>query len=175
MTTSTRTAVWVPEEVPAAFAGEGIAAAAAQFRSSAHVIRDRRTGAIGVGLRGQVVPDDGVGAGYPALGSLPPLYPEWLGDRGFSQIHGVRFPYVAGEMANGIASARLVISMASHGRSPFWRRACLAVDRVAEALDEIERALDRATRAGGRQPDHSPAEPAVEDAIADRAIRRRCG
>src|SRR5262249_8307914 len=39
---------------------------------------------------------------------LPPLYPEWLGDRTFNEIHKVRFSYVGGEMARGIASVELV-------------------------------------------------------------------
>jgi trans-AT polyketide synthase, acyltransferase and oxidoreductase domains len=37
----------------------------------------------------------------PVVGVLPPLYPEWLGDRSFPEAHGLRFPYASGEMANG--------------------------------------------------------------------------
>lgn len=48
----------------------------------------------------------------PVLGTLPPLYPEWLGGRTFCEAHGVRFPYVAGEMANGIATTGMVAAMA---------------------------------------------------------------
>ena len=40
----------------------------------------------------------------PADCLLPPLYPEWLGGRSFTEAHGLRFPYVAGAMANGIAT-----------------------------------------------------------------------
>src|SRR5262249_28238828 len=46
------------------------------------------------------------------MATLPPVYPEWLGDRSFTTAHGVRFPYVAGEMANGIATTRMVVAMA---------------------------------------------------------------
>ena len=59
------------------------------------------------------------------VGWLPALYPEWLGDRGFLHAHGVRFPYVAGGMANGIATPRLVVAMARAGMLGFFgRQAC---------------------------------------------------
>jgi trans-AT polyketide synthase/acyltransferase/oxidoreductase domain-containing protein len=45
-------------------------------------------------------------------GTLPPLYPEWLGDRAFGEAHGVRFPYVAREMARGIVTTKMVVTMA---------------------------------------------------------------
>ncbi len=41
---------------------------------------------------------------HDVLAVLPPIYPEWLGDRSFTATHGVRFPYVVGEMARGIAT-----------------------------------------------------------------------
>jgi len=44
-------------------------------------------------------------AGVDRLWRLPALKPEHLGDPGFRRAHGVRFPYIAGEMANGIATA----------------------------------------------------------------------
>ena len=45
------------------------------------------------------------------IGVLPPIYPEWLGNRSFNSAHGCRFPYVVGEMARGIASADMVIAL----------------------------------------------------------------
>lgn len=44
---------------------------------------------------------------YSPVATLPPLYPEWLGDRGFCAVHGVRFAYIAGAMARGIASIEI--------------------------------------------------------------------
>ena len=46
---------------------------------------------------------------------LPPVYPEWLGDRTFQESHGVRFPYVMGSMANGIAAKMAFRREKSHG------------------------------------------------------------
>jgi hypothetical protein len=44
--------------------------------------------------------------------TLPELRPENLGDPGFLRAHGVRYPYIAGEMATGIATSDMVIAMA---------------------------------------------------------------
>ena len=69
----------------------------------------------------------------------PPIYPEWLGDRSFCEIHGVRFPYCTGAMANGIASTRLVIAMARAGFLGFFGAAGLGPATVEQALFELER------------------------------------
>jgi 3-hydroxymyristoyl/3-hydroxydecanoyl-(acyl carrier protein) dehydratase len=67
------------------------------------------------------LPDGGISAmvgdpySLPVIGVLPPLYPEWLGDRSFTEAHGLRFPYVAGEMANGIATTEMVIALGRAG------------------------------------------------------------
>src|SRR5947208_1792291 len=59
-------------------------------------------------------------AGRQLVGTLPPLFPEWLGERSFAAAHGVRFPYVAGEMANGIATTGMVTAMAGAGMLGFF-------------------------------------------------------
>ena len=51
---------------------------------------------------------------------LPGVHPEWLGSRSFIQQHHVRFPYVAGAMANGIASAEMVIVMTNQNMLSFF-------------------------------------------------------
>ena len=51
------------------------------------------------------------------------LYPEWLGDRSFCEVHGVRFPYVVGEMANGLTTIRMVVEAARDCLSGFERGA----------------------------------------------------
>ena len=105
------------------------------------------------------------------VGWLPALYPEWLGDRGFLHAHGVRFPYVAGGMANGIATPRLVVAMARAGMLGFFGAAGLSFDAVEAGLDEIIRTI------GGELPwgaslIHSPHEPMLEERVADLFIRR---
>jgi trans-AT polyketide synthase, acyltransferase and oxidoreductase domains len=118
------------------------------------------------------VPPQAARAGdHPLLATLPALYPEWLGDRSFAEVHGVRFPYVVGEMANGIATARMVIATAQAELLGFFGAAGLAFERVERAIDEIERALgDRG--AWGVNLIHSPNEAALEERVADLLVRR---
>ncbi|MEM9695829.1 MAG: nitronate monooxygenase, partial [Myxococcota bacterium] len=109
--------------------------------------------------------------GAQAVAQLGGLYPEWLGDRSFNEVHGVRAPYVAGAMANGIASPRLVVAMARAGLMGVFGAGGLSFDRVKDGLDAIERALPP----GGAWASnliHSPHEPALEEAVADLYLQR---
>jgi NAD(P)H-dependent flavin oxidoreductase YrpB (nitropropane dioxygenase family) len=69
------------------------------------------------------------------MATLPALYPEWLGDRSFLEVHNLRFPYIAGAMANGIATTDIVIAMAKAGMLGFFGSAGLTLDKVIAALD----------------------------------------
>src|SRR5690606_25438285 len=71
-------------------------------REPVHVVREAPEGRVGVARGGSVLREDRVNGvpTFPLLGTLPALYPEWLGDRSFTEAHGLRFPYVAGAMAN---------------------------------------------------------------------------
>lgn len=157
-----------------AFAAAAIEASAQALRSTAYVIRDAN-GSIGVGLEGALSSSPGPER-RPLLGMLPPIYPEWLGDRSFAETHGTRFPYVAGAMANGIASTRLVVAMANTGCLGFFGAAGLSLPRVEAAIDELQHALDPTQLPWGANLIHSPADPALEDAVADLYLRRglRC-
>ncbi|MCP4867652.1 MAG: PfaD family polyunsaturated fatty acid/polyketide biosynthesis protein [Proteobacteria bacterium] len=159
---------WTGDGTSPVFDPAGLQAAAHRVREPAHLIQDPRSGAVGVGLGGRV---GAPGAeAWPLLASLPPLFPEWLGDRSFSEVHDVRFPYVAGAMANGIATTRLVIEMARAGFLGFFGAAGLSLPRVETAVDELVRELgDRSP--WGANLIHSPAEPALEEAVADLYLR----
>jgi len=104
------------------------------------------------------------------VASLPPLYPEWLGDRSFGQVHGVRFPYVSGAMANGIATVRMVVAMANAGFLGFFGAAGLSLPRITEAVNELRSTLGDSP-GWGCNLIHNPHEPDVEEATADLYIR----
>ncbi len=106
------------------------------------------------------------------VGLLPPLFPEWLGDRSFLEAHGVRFPYATGSMANGIATPRLVAAMGHAGMLGFFGAAGLSADRVEAGLDETLRLLDGRAAAWGANLIHSPHEPALEEKVVDLYLRR---
>lgn len=110
------------------------------------------------------------------VGQLPPLYPEWLGDRGFAERHGTRFTYVGGAMANGIASVEMVSALARSGSLAFFGAAGLSLGRVEAAIDSLQRERDVQALPWGVNLIHSPAEPAHEEAVAALLIERgvRC-
>jgi PfaD family protein len=113
------------------------------------------------------------GRGYEVVGLLPAIYPEWLGDRSFTEEHGCRFAYVVGEMARGIATTDMVIAAAQAGFMGFFGSAGLPVPEVAAALDRIQGALGTEALNWGANLIHSPQETEVERAIVDLFLDRR--
>lgn len=112
------------------------------------------------------------------LGTLPATYPEWLGDRSFCQVHGTRFPYVAGAMANGIATVDLVVAMAEAGMLGFFGSAGLPRERVLAAFEELHSRLgsgdvDKGEKPWGMNLIHSPHEPDLEQAIVDLYLQKQ--
>lgn len=166
---------WQPDAQIPAFSGTALAAAIADVRSTHHVLHDERSQRFGLGSGGAVAEQQRENA-WPVLASLPPLYPEWLGDRSFCETHGLRFPYVGGAMANGIATTTMVAALAKAGCLGFFGAAGLSPGRVEAAIDQLQRELDPVSLPWGVNLIHSPAEPALEEAVADLLIRRgvRC-
>jgi trans-AT polyketide synthase, acyltransferase and oxidoreductase domains len=171
---------WRTSAAPPAFSAKGLTRSVERVREPVHVVRDGREGRLGAAFGGQVVPaPQGNGAAeYPLLATLPPLYPEWLGDRSFLETHHVRFPYATGAMANGIASAALVVEVARAGMLAFFGAAGLSLERVEKGLADIESALAGGDVSWGSNLIHSPNEPDLEQAVVDlylrRGVRRLC-
>jgi PfaD family protein len=171
--------VWTGDGATPAFKQAELFAAVAEIRGTAYVVQDPTSGTLGVARGGRLLIDGAAApvgtACWPVLGILPSIFPEWLGDRSFCEIHGVRFPYVSGAMANGIASTRLVTAMARAGFLSFFGAAGLGPATVEQALDELEAALGTSDNGGltwGANLIHSPNEPAIEERVADLYIRR---
>ena len=167
---------WVGPAEAAHVTPESIPAAIAVFRSPAYIVRNGAAGSVGVGIGGEFRPVSATNsavshnAPYPCLGILPALYPEWLGDRAFLEVHGLRFPYLAGAMARGIASETLVIEMARGGMLGFFGAGGLSPARVEQGLVTLTEAL------GDRLPwgcnlIHSPQEPELENIIVGLLLR----
>ena len=154
-----------------AFTPAGIVEMAHRIRETAYVVVDPATGRYGV-VAEDAIGDPAVPGALDVAAVLSPLYPEWLGDRSFAEAHGVRFPYVAGEMANGIATTRLVIEMAKHGYLAFFGAAGLGRARVDSALDDLIGALGHDGPAWGSNLIHSPNEPALEEAVSELYVAR---
>ncbi len=159
-----------PGHSPAVFEPAALGPLLARVREPVHVVRDAARARLGLAAGGQVVASPAAGD-LPLLATLPALYPEWLGDRSFCEVHGVRFPYVAGEMANGIATVRLCIAMAEAGMVGFFGAGGLSFPRVEQAVDAL------LARLGDRLPwgvnlIHSPNEPALENRVADLLLKK---
>lgn len=101
----------------------------------------------------------------PVLGTIAAVNPATLGDPSFCQDHGLRFAYVAGAMANGIASVEVVEAMSRGGMLGFFGAAGLAVPQVEESVDRLKASLG--DEPFGVNLIHSPNESAVEMAIAN--------
>ncbi|WP_233355872.1 PfaD family polyunsaturated fatty acid/polyketide biosynthesis protein [Henriciella litoralis] len=100
------------------------------------------------------------------------MFPEFLGDHGFTQTHGCRFAYIVGEMARGIATPRMVVEAVRAGLVGFYGSAGLKPETIAAGLDEIEAGLGKGAPAWGANLIHSPQQPGYERAIVDLFLAR---
>lgn len=135
--------------------------AVSRFREPCYVIRDPRTGHLGVSFA--------VDRRLECVASLPPLFPEWLGSRAFSEAHRTRFSYVAGDMAQGISTAPMVVALSHAGLLGFFGAAGLPLPAIERGIDELEAS---ARGAWGVNLIHNPDDPAMEDATARLLIGR---
>lgn len=96
------------------------------------------------------------------------IRPELLGDTGFCQDLGIRYPYMGGSMAKGISSVNLSIALGKAGMLGFYGAAGLP-------LETVERSINLLTASGvpfGCNLIHSPQEPDLEAALAELYIRK---
>ena len=131
-------------------------------------------GSFGVSHSGRIAVGDDVSVngsgGYPLVGYSPVVRASQLGDPSFCADHRIKFPYMTGAMANGIASTDVVEAGAKAGILGSFGAAGLPTPH-------IEQAIDRITGAVGDLPFafnliHSPSEPAQEAATAELFNRR---
>jgi PfaD family protein len=95
---------------------------------------------------------------------------EDLGDPTFCTDHRIRYPYLAGAMANGIGSADIVEAMGRAGLLAFFGAAGLPVPTIEAAIDRIQKNL--ADVPYGFNLIHSPTEPSLERAVVELYLRR---
>lgn len=133
-------------------------------------VRFREPAYIAVDQAGRAVASCDPSWASVARAVLPPIHPEWLGGPSFPSAHGTRFSYVVGEMANGIATARMVVEAGRAGCLGVFGAAGLTPAAVEPSLHEIAGALGPGAPWGANLI-HSPAEPALEDAVVDLYLR----
>ena len=124
-----------------------------------------------IGLGGSIkLSDDDVGENsYRLLGFAAAQTINALGNQHFCQDYQINYPYMAGSMANGIASVELVEALANAGMLASFGAAGLS-------LVEVETAIKRLQDSLGDKPYcfnliYSPNEKGHEDAVVDLYIK----
>ena len=122
------------------------------------------------GAPSHLSPESSGANAYRFAGYLPPLPLKNLGDVSFCEDHRIQYAYVAGAMANGIASVELVEAMSRAGMLGIFGAAGLGPVT-------IEAAIERLTQSLGKQPFgfnliHSPNESDLEAATVGLYLRR---
>lgn len=159
-----------PDRDQVAFAPEDMLRVLAYVRRPLQVLRDDASARLGLAVGGTLTR---LPSGCSQLGTLPPVYPEWLGDRDFCETHALRFPYVTGSMANGIATPDLVAAVAKAGMLAFLGTGGLSYTEVDRSLSTLAQKLaGRGGNGWGANLIHSPQEPALENRVAELCIRR---
>ncbi len=105
----------------------------------------------------------------PILAFTPPASAENLGSATFRHVYGVKYAYMAGAMANGIASADLVIALGRVGMLASFGAAGLVPQRIEEAIAKIQDALPNQPYAFNLI--HSPSEMAIEQRAVELFLR----
>jgi PfaD family protein len=136
-----------------------------RFREPAHVVRDT------AGRTGVAWPDAELPPGCAVHGVIPSTFPEWLGDRGFCETHGTRFPYAVGAMANLLTGEEMVVAAGRAGLLGFLGAAGAPVRRVDEGLRTLGRELG-ADVPWGCNLIHTPTEPGREMELVELLLRR---
>ncbi len=129
-------------------------------------------GCLGVGPDGRAIlggiqSDQPIG--YPLVAYAPAMHPKDLGDPGFKAAHGLRYAYIAGAMANGITSVRMVEEAGRAGMIGFFGAAGLLPIETEKAVHYLQSRSHEFPF--GFNLIHSPNDTAYEKAIVDLYIK----
>ena len=100
---------------------------------------------------------------HPLCGFAPPFHPENLGDPYFKKRHNLRYAYIAGAMANGISSVRMVQETGRAQMLGFFGAAGLSLDKIEAAIYSLK----EHNLPFGFNLIHSPNEPELEAEVVN--------
>ncbi len=121
---------------------------------------------IGVTNKGYLsLADNRTTAQVELLTFVPPIQIQQLGDPSFLSFHGVKYAYVTGAMAGGIASEEMVIALGKEQILSSFGAGGLSPERLEAAINRIQQALPQGPYAFNLI--HSPSEPAIERRAVD--------
>lgn len=163
---------WASDGAPPSDEPDAFRAAIGDLRSAVVVARGpdgfqlARGGRVSLHTSGGESPSEG-----PAVAAyLPPLPPEQLGDPTFLREHGLKYPYMTGAMANGIASCEIVEAISKAGMLGSFGAAGQSLERIGAAVDRLKANLGDAPYCVNLI--HSPGEPAHEMATAELLLNK---
>jgi trans-AT polyketide synthase, acyltransferase and oxidoreductase domains len=125
----------------------------------------RQNGKIGVTHEGLLQESVNTNQSAEILTAIPPIHAQQLGDPEFRAAHNVRYAYLAGAMANGIASEKMVIALGQAGIMASFGAGGLVPDRIKSAIQQIQQALPNGPYAFNLI--HSPSEAEIERRTAE--------
>ncbi|MDB9375838.1 PfaD family polyunsaturated fatty acid/polyketide biosynthesis protein [Nodularia sphaerocarpa] len=118
-------------------------------------------GKIGVTNEGYLCPSENNTTAQPELLTcIPPINLQQLGDPNFLAAHGVKYAYVTGAMAGGIASEEMVIALGKAKILSSFGAGGLPPERLETAIKRIQLALPNGPYAFNLI--HSPNDMAIE-------------
>ncbi|GAX36835.1 PfaD family polyunsaturated fatty acid/polyketide biosynthesis protein [Nodularia sp. NIES-3585] len=118
-------------------------------------------GKIGVTNEGYLCPPENNTTAQPELLTvIPPINLQQLGDSNFLAAHGVKYAYVTGAMAGGIASEEMVIALGKAKILSSFGAGGLPPERLETAIKRIQSALPHGPYAFNLI--HSPNDMAIE-------------
>ncbi|MEZ8095638.1 eicosapentaenoate synthase subunit PfaD [Photobacterium swingsii] len=152
---------WQVEESATEFNLDAMAKVLKNLSRGCYVINHPEKG-LGVSQEAELTSGDSASASstHPVSAFAPALGTQSLGDSDFCRVHGVKYAYYAGAMANGISSEELVIALGQAGILCSFGAAGLIPSRVEQAIKRIQAALPNGPYAFNLI--HSPSEPALE-------------
>ncbi len=153
---NTKPLYWQGSPREMAFTIEEIKEKLSQTHLPCYVMKDFR-GRIGVSNGGALVAE---GRGLEVLATVQALPAEQLGDPSFLADYKLDRAYKTGAMANGIASADLVVAIGQKNMLGSFGAAGLVPARILEAIKQIQRELP--TQSYACNLIHSPVEAALE-------------
>lgn len=152
---------WQVEENATHFDNAAMAKILKDLSLGCYVVNHPEKG-VGISQQAEITSGDSASASHvhPVSAFAPALGTQSLGDNDFRRVHGVKYAYYAGAMANGISSEELVIALGQAGILCSFGAAGLIPSRVEQAINRIQAALPNGPYAFNLI--HSPSEPALE-------------
>ena len=132
-----------------------------------YIMQDFR-GRIGASNDGELVSE---GRGLKVLAMTNPMTAAQLGDPSFQKDYNLKYSYKTGAMANGIASADLVIAIGKANLLASYGAAGQVPERIIESINKIQANLPHQTYAVNLI--HSPSEQALEAGAVDLFLSKK--